>query len=138
LTDKALVELARRAPEDSAALGETAGVPASFRQTHEKTILRTVKRAMSTRAWREPMPRRRALSDRQKRRADRLWAQVKQRCEQANVAVGLVASRHDFADLARAAIRKRSTEAFDGLLSGWRYELLKPIFDELGVERAER
>ncbi len=133
LKDRALVELARRAPEDAQQLEQVDAVPASFRSTHRKAILRTVKRATQSKAWAQAPPRSRPLTDRQRQRVDDLWAQVKQMCEEQRVAIGIVTNRHEFTELAKLAIRHRDVSPDHVLLGGWRRQLLQPVLAELGL-----
>lgn len=127
LRDKALVDLARQAPMTPDKLKEIASVPASFRSTHETTILRATTRASKSRDWIEPPPRQRPLTDRQRQQVDDLWATVKALCEQRRIAVGIVTSRHEFSELARLAIRNKPIDPEHPLLTGWRRELLDEV-----------
>lgn len=131
LRDKALVELARRAPLTTEELKDIVAVPASFRSTHEKTILRTTNRTTQTKAWNAPPPRVRPLNERQRNRVDEMWAKVKKICEQKRMAIGIVTSRHEFTEFAKLAVRKKKIDPHHPLLTGWRRDLLAEVIEDL-------
>ncbi len=133
LQDKVLVAIARAAPTGGEALREIDGVPRGVVQWQGRTIIHTVKRAMQSAAWSDPPRRPRPLSPTQRQRVDRLWQQLKQRCDDMQLAPGLLTSRREVAALATAAIRNHPIPADHRLLNGWRRLVVQPILDDLGI-----
>ncbi len=124
LKDAVLLEVARRLPEDAAALRRVPGVPADTLRRHGRELLAAVAEGRRTPVGEAGVRR---SAGRGKRWGSALAELVRERCRAADVAPRLVASRADADALANWWLERGAGEG-EGepdlpLLSGWRREL---------------
>lgn len=120
--DRSLIEIARRAPADLAALGEIRGLKEGSLRRYGSRILDAVRKGSQRRP--EGEPRLRPLPDRAKGWATLLAGIVASRAREAGIAARYVATRDEIETLTRWwAEEDHATEPDLALLRGWRREL---------------
>jgi ribonuclease D len=127
LPDQALVEIARRAPRDRAALEHIRGLPPQTLHRRADRLLEAVERGRK----REPPPAPAEPPGRDSRDAPLVslaQALVRHRSMESGVAVELIATQAELAALATQVRRRGGTPGGVRVTSGWRREL---VGDEL-------
>jgi ribonuclease D len=133
--DPTLIEIARRAPDNKQALGRIRGLHSKEVERSGRDILAAVQRGLKSEIAPSTPPPPRDVLARARMLSGLADALVRARCEQAEVATELVATRGELEAVLTDAVRGKPDEARHRLLRGWRRDLAGAAVLELARGR---
>jgi ribonuclease D len=133
--DPTLIEIARRAPTDKPALGRIRGLHSKEVDRSGRAILAAVQQGLKSEVAPSAPPPPRDVLARARMLSGLADALVRARCEQAEIATELVATRGELEAVLTDAARGEPEESRHRLLRGWRRDLAGAAVLELARGR---
>ncbi len=127
--DQVLVNLGTNPVSNAQEVQQFKGLPWPVKEAYAQQIADLTQAALAG-----PLPKRtrspKPLTDPQKEVLERLWTKAQAHCEAQSISPSIVFTKREIAQVVRSATSGKPLKD-SRLTTGWRQELLQPIFDEV-------